>query len=55
MQRVEPPAPNLIKRRFNVAVPNPIWVGGMTAMRAKEGWLRLAIVRDLFAGPVVGW
>lgn len=55
MQRVQPPAPDLVKRGFNVTAPNTIWVGDMTAMRTKEGWLHLAIVLDLFARRVVGW
>jgi putative transposase len=55
MQRVQPPAPNLVKRGFNVTTPNTIWVGDMTAMRTKEGWLHLAVVLDLFARRVVGW
>lgn len=55
MQRVQPPAPNLVKRGFNVSAPNKIWVGDMTAMRTKEGWLHLAIVIDLFARRIVGW
>lgn len=55
MQRVQPPAPNLVKRGFNVTAPNSIWVGDMTSMRTKEGWLHLAIVLDLFARRVVGW
>lgn len=55
MQRVQPPAPNLVKRRFNVTAPNTVWVGDMTAMRTKEGWLHLAVVLDLFARRVVGW
>ena len=55
MQRVQPPAPNLVKRGFNVTSPNSIWVGDMTAMGTKEGWLHLAIVIDLFARRVVGW
>lgn len=55
MQRVQPPAPNLVKRRFDVTAPNTIWVGDMTAMRTKEGWLHLAVVLDLFARRVVGW
>ncbi len=55
MQRVQPPAENLVKRGFNVSAPNTIWVGDMTAMRTKEGWLHLAIVIDLYARRVVGW
>lgn len=55
MERVQPPAPDLVKRGFEVSAPNKIWVGDMTALRTKEGWLHLAIVLDLFARRVVGW
>ena len=55
MQWVQPPAPNQVKRRFDVTAPNTIWVGDMTAMSTKEGWLHLAVVLDLFARRVVGW
>lgn len=55
MQRVQPPAPNLVKRGFNVTAPNTIWVGDMTAMRTKQGWLHLAVVLDLYARRIVGW
>lgn len=55
MQRVQPPAPDLVKRSFNVTAPNMIWVGDITSMRTKEGWLHLAIVLDLFARRIVGW
>ncbi len=55
MQRVQPPAPNLVKRGFNVTAPNTIWVGDMTAMRTRQGWLHLAVVLDLYARRVVGW
>ena len=55
MQRVQPPAPNLVKRVFNVTAPNTIWVGDMTAMRTRQGWLHLAVVLDLYARRVVGW
>lgn len=55
MERVQPPAPDLVKRGFNVTAPNRIWVGDMTSVRTKEGWLHLAIVLDLFARRVVGW
>ena len=55
MERVQPPAPDLVKRGFKVNAPNTIWVGDMTALRTKEGWLHLAIVLDLYARRVVGW
>jgi len=54
-QHTEPPAPDLLKREFNVAAPNTAWVGDITSIRTREGWLHLAIVLDLFARRVVGW
>ena len=55
MQRVQPPAPDLVKRAFQVEVPNKVWVGDITSLRTKEGWVHLAMVLDLFARRVVGW
>jgi putative transposase len=54
-QNSEPPAPDLVKRAFIVAKPNQVWVGDMTAVRTREGWLHLAMVLDLYARRVVGW
>jgi transposase InsO family protein len=54
-QNSEPPAADLVKRAFIVANPNQVWVGDMTALRTREGWLHLAIVLDLYARRVVGW
>lgn len=53
--RSEPPAPDLVKRAFKVSAPNRVWVGDMTCIRTREGWLHLAIVLDLFARRIVGW
>jgi len=55
MTHAEPAVPDLVKRAFKVPVPNQVWVGDMTCIRTKEGWLHLAIVLDLFARRVVGW
>jgi len=54
-QKIEPPAPDLVKRAFIVAAPNKVWVSDMTTIRTREGWIHLAIVLDLFARRVVGW
>lgn len=48
-------SPDLVKRAFQVSAPNRVWVGDMTSIRTREGWLHLAIVLDLFARLVVGW
>lgn len=55
MERVQPPAPDLVKRGFQVTAPDKIWVGDITSLRTREGWLHLAIVLDLFARRIVGW
>lgn len=54
-QNNEPPAPDLVKRQFAVAAPNRVWVGDITSISTREGWLHLAIVLDLFARRIVGW
>lgn len=50
-----PPAPNLLQREFAVAAPNRIWVGDMTFIRTRAGFLYLAVLLDLYARRVVGW
>lgn len=54
-QKIEPAAPDLVKRAFTVAAPNKVWVSDMTTLSTREGWVHLAIVLDLFARRVVGW
>jgi len=54
-QSVQPPAPDLVKRGFKVDSPNKIWVGDITSLRTKEGWIHLAMVLDLYARRIVGW
>ena len=50
-----PVAPNLLKRSFNFAKPNEAWVGDITFIPTGEGWLYLAIVKDLCQKKVVGY
>ena len=50
-----PAAPNLVQRQFQVDEPDRIWVGDMTFIRTRQGWLHLAILLDLFSRRVVGW
>jgi len=49
------PAPNLLQQQFNVARPNQVWVGDITFLPTRQGWLYLAIVVDLYARRIVGW
>ena len=48
-------APDLLKRQFHVAAPNRYWVGDITSITTKKGWLYLATVIDLYSRQIVGW
>lgn len=51
-------APNLLDRRFAVTeieATNRVWVGDITYVPTREGWLYLAIILDLASRKVVGW
>ena len=50
-----PVAPNLLNRQFEVQQPNTYWVGDITYIWTREGWLYLSVVIDLFSRMVVGW
>jgi putative transposase len=54
-RHTSPPAPNLLRRQFSASAPNRIWVGDMTFIRIRGGFLYLAVLIDLFARNVVGW
>jgi len=49
------PAPDLLKRHFSSPSPNRVWVGDMTFIRTRQGWLHLAVLLDLYSRKVVGW
>lgn len=50
-----PIAPNLLSRNFKFSRPNKAWVGDITYLPTAEGWLYLAIVKDLCLKKVVGY
>ena len=53
-----PVAPNQLDRQFAVArgeAPNRVWVGDITYLPTREGWLYLAVVLDLGSRRVIGW
>ena len=54
-RHVAPAAPNLVQKRFQVALPDRIWVGDTTIIRTRAGLLHLAVLLDLYARRVVGW
>ncbi len=47
--------PNLLKREFTVSKPDRYYVGDITYISTREGWLFLAVIIDLFSRKVVGW
>jgi putative transposase len=51
----EPAAPNLLDRHFTVDQPDRAWVGDITFVPTREGWLHLAVLLDLYSRRVVGW
>jgi putative transposase len=53
-----PIAPNLLERRFTAAEAGGLdrtWVGDITYVPTRQGWLYLAVVLDLASRRVVGW
>lgn len=48
-------APNLLNRCFEVAKPNQTWVGDVTFIATRAGWLYLAVLLDLYSRKVIGW
>lgn len=50
-----PIAPNLLCRNFSFSQPNQAWVGDITYIPTDEGWLYLAMVKDLCSRKIVGY
>jgi transposase InsO family protein len=50
-----PVAPNLVARNFVADAPNQLWVGDITYVWTREGWMYLAVLIDVYSRRVVGW
>jgi len=50
-----PISPNLINQDFYASAPGEAYVGDITYIKTKEGWLYLSVVIDLYARMVVGY
>ena len=50
-----PVAANTLDRQFRVSQPNRVWVGDITYVWTREGWLYLAVLLDLYSRAVIGW
>lgn len=48
-------AANQLQRNFVVQQPNEAWVGDVTFIATRQGWLYLAVLIDLYSRKVVGW
>ncbi|SHM00506.1 Transposase InsO and inactivated derivatives [Vreelandella subglaciescola] len=51
----KPVASNLLNRTFSAAQPDQAYVGDITYIPTREGWLYLAVFIDLYSRAVVGW
>lgn len=54
-RQLTPPAPNHLRTHGPVIRPNTVWVGDLTAIATRAGWLHLAVLLDLYSRRVVGW
>lgn len=51
----EAAADNVLNREFSTDAPDKVWVGDITYIATREGWLYLAVLIDLYSRRVVGW
>lgn len=51
----KPISPNLLDRNFTALKPDQAYVGDITYIPTREGWLYLAVFIDLYSRAVVGW
>jgi len=49
------PAPDRVERSFTADAPDQLYVGDITYIPTREGFLYLATVLDVFSRRVVGW
>ena len=47
--------PNRLNRYFSSLGPNKVWVGDVTFIATRTGWLYLAILLDIYSRKVIGW
>jgi transposase InsO family protein len=47
--------PNLLRQQFKVNHPGEVWVGDITYIWTREGWLYLASIMDLYSRRIIGW
>jgi putative transposase len=47
--------PNILNRCFKIEEPNKVWVGDVTFIATRRGWLYLAVLLDLYSRKIIGW
>jgi len=50
-----PASEDRLMRRFKMQTPDRVWVGDITYLKTREGWLYMCIWLDLFSRKIVGW
>lgn len=48
-------SPNLVQRNFASEASNHLWLGDITYIWTRKGWLYLAVVLDAYSRKIVGW
>jgi putative transposase len=46
---------NILNREFESLLPNEVWCGDITYVKAVDGWVYLAVVMDLFNREIIGY
>jgi transposase InsO family protein len=49
------PAPDRLKRDFDMDMPDKAWVSDTTFIPTRQGWLYLAVIIELYSRQVLGW
>jgi putative transposase len=54
-KKIALPVGNILNRCFAPTQPNTAWVGDVTFLATRHGWLYLAILMDLYSRKIIGW
>lgn len=54
-RKAQETAPNILNRCFKTEEPDRVWVGDVTFIATRDGWLYLAILLDLYSRKIIGW
>jgi putative transposase len=48
-------APNLLEQKFMADRPDTVWLADISYIATGEGWLYLAVIKDMATREIVGW